>query len=126
MTADGKSNVEKARAAWGEAAPEWVVVLAEACDAKGSSQTDLAKRLGVSGAMVNQVLANAYDGRLDKLEARVRGTLMNETVVCPVLGEITQRKCVDSQSRRYAATNDLRIELRRACPRCPNFMRKTA
>ena len=33
---------------------------------------------------------------------------------------------LDAQSRAYAATNDLRIELRRACPRCPNYMRKTA
>ena len=57
---------------------------------------------------------------------RVRGELMKQTVACPVLGEITKRRCMDAQSRAYAATNDLRIELRRACPRCPNYMRKTA
>jgi len=50
----------------------------------------------------------------------VRGTLMNQTVSCPVLGEITRRRCIDEQGRRFAATNELRIELRRACPRCPN------
>ena len=124
MTRDQKSNVEKARAAWGDAAPEWVIVLAEACDAKGSGQSAVAKRLGVSGAQVNQVLANTYGGRLDKLEAKVRGELMGAMVNCPVLGGITRRKCVDSQSRKYAATNELRVELRRACPRCPNRMRK--
>lgn len=126
MTNDGLSNVQKARAAWGAAAPEWVIVLAEACDGKGSSQTAVAGKLGVSGTMISQALANVYAGRLDKLEQRVRGELMGQIVDCPVLGEITKRKCIDSQSRAYACTNDLRIELRRACPRCQHCLRKTA
>jgi len=124
MTKNGGSNIDAARAAWGEAAPEWVGVLAESCDA--SSQSDVAKRLGVSGAMISTALKNTYTGRLDKLEARVRGELMNETVRCPVLGEITKRKCVDSRTRRYAATNGLRVELRRACARCPNNTKAAA
>lgn len=123
---DKKTNVEKARAAWGTAAPGWVIVLAEACDRGGSSQTAVADRLNVSGAAVSQVLGNTYIGRLDKIEARVRGELMGKTVTCPVLGEITQRRCMDAQSRPYSPTNDLRIELHRACPRCPNQIRKTA
>ena len=126
MTTEARSNVEKIRAAWGEAAPEWVLVLAEACDARGSSQTAVAERLNVSGSAVSQVLGNTYVGRVDRIEQRVRGELMKQTVACPVLGEITKRRCMDAQSRAYAATNDLRIELRRACPRCPNYMRKTA
>lgn len=129
MTSDGTTNVAKARAAWGKAAPEWVIVLAEACDA--ASQTAVAKRLGVSPTLVNQILGNTYGtngrgGRLDVQEQRVRGELMRRFVACPVLGEITSRRCMDAQSRPYAATNDLRIELRRACPRCQNFMRKSA
>lgn len=126
MTVDGKTNIEKARKAWGDAAPDWVQVLAEACDARGSSQSAVATRLGISSAAVNQVLANAYVGRVDKIEARVKGQLMGVTVSCPVLGEISRRKCLDSQSPTRGATNELRVELRRACPRCPNFMRKTA
>jgi len=129
MTADGKTNILKARAAWGAAAPEWVIVLAEHCDA--SSQTAVAKQLGRSGSLINQVLSNCYGangraGRLDEIEQRVRGELMNKRVACPVVGEMTSRRCMDAQSRPYAATNDLRIEFSRACPRCPNFMRKSA
>jgi hypothetical protein len=126
MTADGKTNLEKVRRAWGEVPPEWVVILAEACDARASSQSAVAARLGISGAAVNQVLANSYIGRLDKIEARVRGSLMGQTVACPVLGEISKRKCLESQSPTRGATNELRVELRRACPRCPNYYRKTA
>jgi len=127
MTPNGKSNLDKVRAAWGAAPPEWVIVLAEACDVQHSSQSAVAEKLGVSGAMINQALANSYAGRLDKLEQRVRGTLMNEKVNCPVLGVITKRKCLDSQSRPYSNTNALRVELRRACKTCPNALsRRTA
>ena len=124
MTNDGKTNVACARSAWGKAAPEWVIVLAEVCDQQ--SQAAVARKLGVSGAMINQALRNTYAGRLDRLELRVRGELMRECFDCPVLGEITQRRCMDEQSKPYAATNALRVELRRACPRCPNYLRKEA
>lgn len=122
---ESRTNVEKVTRCWGAAAPAWVKVLAEACDARGSSQTDIGKKLDVSGSLISQVLANAYIGRLDKIEAKVRGELMGATVRCPVLGEISRRKCMDAQERPRLATNELRVELRRACPRCPNFMRKT-
>jgi len=124
MTNTGETNVAMARGAWGEAAPEWVIVLASACDA--STQSAVAKKLGVSSAMINTALKNTYTGRMDKLEARVRGELLNEKVRCPVLGDITKRKCLDAQGRSYAATNAMRVELRRACPRCPNGGAKEA
>ena len=120
MTNAGITNQEMARAAWGDAAPEWVGVLARACDA--SSQSAVAKKLGVSGAQVNTGLKKTYSGRMDRLEERVRGELMKEHVPCPVLGAITRRRCLDEQTRSYAATNAIRVELRRACPKCINRM----
>lgn len=120
MPNDGITNEAAARSAWGKAAPEWILMLAECCDKQ--SQSAIAKRLGVSGSMVNQALKNTYAGRLDRLEERVRGELMNETVSCPVLAEITKRRCLDEQNRPHASTNAVRVELRRACPRCPNRM----
>ena len=118
MANDSAINVALTREAWGKAAPEWVIVLAECCDRM--TQSALARKLGVSGAMINQALKNTYAGRLDRLEQRVRGELMRETHACPVLGEITKRRCIDEQGRSYSATNAVRVELRRACPRCPN------
>lgn len=122
MRRDESSNLARAREAWGSAAPEWIMVLAEACDR--ASQSAIAVRLGVSSATVNRALVRAYAGRLDRLEARVRGELMGTTVSCPVLGEITRRRCADAQARPYAPTNDLRIELRRACPLCRHYMKE--
>jgi DNA-binding transcriptional regulator YdaS (Cro superfamily) len=122
MPNDGITNEAVAREAWGKAAPEWVVMLAERCDKTKGGQSAIARQLGVSGSMINQALKNTYAGRLDRLEQRVRGELMNETVRCPVLSDITKRRCIDEQSRTYAATNAVRIELRRACRSCPNRM----
>ena len=124
MTAETVTNVAKATRAWGEAAPEWVLVLAEVCDQIG--QTAAAKKLGTSSTVVSQALSNTYPSPLTSLEQRVRGELMKQCVACPVLGEITRRRCLDEQSRPYAATNALRVELRRTCPRCTNYMRRTA
>lgn len=112
------ANVETVRACWGQLVPEWIMVLAEACDR--SSQAQIARAIGVSAAVVNQALRNAYTGRLDRLEMRVRGELMRELVECPVLGPVTQRQCLDEQSRPFAATNSLRIQLYRACRVCPH------
>lgn len=111
-------NVKAMREHWGATPPEWIVVLAEECDR--TSQVQASKRLNVSGAMVNQALRNAYNGRLDRLEERVRGEFMNEKVACPVLGEISSRECLDHQRRPYSASNHMRVALFRACRSCPN------
>jgi len=114
------ANGDRARIAWagkGEI-PGWIWALAEACDR--TSQGQVAKRLGISAAVVNQVLGNAYKGRFDRVEARVRGELMQETVTCPVLGDLSKRECLDHQKAKFSATNPLRVRLYRACKVCPN------
>lgn len=116
-------NVKRARAAWGgDKTPDWIEALAGACDL-AKSQGQVAERLGISAAAVNQVLGNSYKGRLDRVEQRVRGELMKQTVICPVLGEISTRDCLDHQARSikpFHATNPLRVRLHQACPTCPN------
>lgn len=112
------ANIRRAEQSWPSRLPDWVAVLARACDR--ASQGKVAKRLGVSAAVVNQVLGNAYKGRLDRVEARVRGELMRETVICPVLGEITKRDCLDHQARKFVATNPMRVRLWQACKTCPH------
>lgn len=111
-------NLERARAAWGAKTPDWIVALAGECDR--SSQGRVARRLGISAAVVNQVLGGAYKGRLDRVEARVRGEFMGATVQCPVLGEISRRDCISNQTLKFRPTNPLRVALRKACPVCPN------
>lgn len=114
------ANAALVRAHWGAAAPLWVQALAAECDR--TSQAKAAERLGVSGAMVNQVLKHVYKGRYDGLESRVKGELLAETVRCPVLGEISTRQCLDEQVKPYANTNRMRVAVYKACRSgCPNY-----
>lgn len=112
--------VGKARAAWGDDMPEWVRVLAEAC--QRTSQTAVAKRLDYSGSAISLVIGNKYQkGDIRRVEQMVRGTLMGETVPCPALGDITRNICLQWQAKPYAATSSLRASMYRACrDNCPH------
>lgn len=113
--------VDVARAAWGDALPDWVERLALQCAA--SSQNKVAKRLGRSGALVSQVLRNKYPGDLAKIEELFRGHFMAETVRCPELGTLPLHECHDwmAKARHFQSTNTLRVRMYRACKRCPRF-----
>lgn len=108
----------KARAAWGASLPEEVRVLAEACN--GATASAAALRIGYSAAVVSHVLGNKYAGDMGMVLARIRGALMAETVMCPVLGEIGRDRCLTEQKRPFAATNSTRGRLYHACKTCPN------
>lgn len=69
-------NQREAKRAWGEKISDWVLALALACDEV--SQRKIAERLGVSPAVVNQVLKLKYKGRYDRVEARVREELLEK------------------------------------------------
>lgn len=98
---------------------DWIEALHAECER--TSQARAAVRLGVSASMVNQVLRGAYKADTSRLEARVRGELMAEVVICPVVGELSRRVCQDIQRQPFAATNPMRVELFRACRNgCPN------
>lgn len=111
-------NMERAMAAWGKRSPDWIAALAAECDR--SSQGKVAGRLNISSAVVNQVLGNTYTGRVDRVEARVRGELLNAKVLCPILAEISKRECLDNQRLKFTGTNPLRVRLFVACKTCPN------
>ncbi len=91
----------------------WIEVLRAACTE--SSQQKVADRLGVSSATVNRVLKGCYGASTRAVEKRVRGELMHKMLVCPVLGEISTRRCQDEQRRPFAVTNPQRVALFRAC-----------
>ncbi len=114
MTQDRTSAVTVAEAAWGLDAPDWIMALAEACDRLGS-QRAAADALGYSPAVVNQVLRNTYRGDMRKVEDKVRGAFLGETVACPVLGALTKDRCRENQALPFAATNSVRVRLWRAC-----------
>ena len=80
--------------------PDWLAALEEAC--AETSQTAVAKRLGISATTVNRVLAGKYESDTKRMEARVRAWLMLERRCCPhMVGRLTV--CAGCQEARGAA-----------------------
>ncbi|CAA0128964.1 Uncharacterised protein [Starkeya nomas] len=104
--------IAKAKAAWGSP-PDWILALAEAC--QRDTQAAVSRRLGVSGSQISHVLGANYAGRTERLEQLVRGAYLGAIVSCPVLGEIERDRCLEEQSRPFAATSSTRAQLYRAC-----------
>lgn len=98
-------------------APDWLDILRKAC--AESSQSAVGKRLGLTGSTISQVLAGKYCASTDAVEERVRGVLMNKTVDCPQLGELSAKVCLDWQAKPFAATNPLRVRMFKSCKTCP-------
>lgn len=99
----------------------WMNVLREACER--TSQADVARRLSVSPALINQALKGAYKGDLERLQTLVEGALSGQTVTCPVIGALRKHKCLEHQGRerRFATANPLKSQLYRACRSgCPH------
>ena len=103
----------KADAAWANAAPDWVRVLAE--EASRTSMISTARRIGYSTGVVSAVIANKYKGDLASVEARVRGALLSEEVECPVLGAVRKDRCADEQKKAFTGTSALRTRIYNAC-----------
>jgi hypothetical protein len=111
--------VAKAESAWGKRLPDWVRVLAE--EANRTSGSRAAARIGLSGALVSNVIADKYPGDMARVEGIVRGALMGLTVECPVLGEIRRDQCLAEQRKPFSATSSVRSRLYRACRAgCPH------
>jgi len=114
--------VEKARASWaaqGKDLPAWVLGLAQQC--KASSQSKVAKQLGVSAAMVSNIIAAKYPGDMKRAEDLYRGTYERETIRCPALGDLTLDRCRHwrAKSKRLVNANARNVTMYRACNSCP-------
>jgi DNA-binding transcriptional regulator YdaS (Cro superfamily) len=101
--------------------PEWLMALKTAC--LESSQAAVARRLGLSPSTTSQVLNGAYKGNVKRIQTLIEGRLMNQTVVCPIAGDLPKHKCQDHQARPLcmATVNPLFSRLYRACRSgCPH------
>lgn len=99
---------------------DWLEALRAARDRIGGKSA--AQTIGISETTVSQLLSGTYKGSWDRMKERVEGALMGATVDCPVAGDIPRDRCIDHQTRSFAATSPMRVQLRRACPACPNFV----
>lgn len=103
----------------------WMSALRDAIAARGLTAT--ARQLGVSPAMISQTVKGAYRGNIARLQTLVEGSLLTETVSCPVLGELAKHKCQQHQDRprAFATANPLKGQLYIACRSgCP-FSKRT-
>jgi hypothetical protein len=116
------SALERAYAAWGDAIPDWIVVLASQCDQ--SSQAEVARRIGRSPALVCNIIQAKYPGRLLVVERLVRGALMAERVACPVLGDLSSAVCAEHQRADLSTANPTAPRLYRTCPTCLHALPK--
>ena len=118
------SALMTARDAWGvETMPDWVQVLATACDR--SSQNRVAAKLERSASLVSNVLRNKYSGDMRAVETLVRGALMHETVDCPGLGSVEKQVCQKWRDRavgEFRSINSQYVSMYRLCRRCPVFL----
>lgn len=123
MTGSMKGPVAIARASWGTAMPDWVSLLAEKCEA--SSQNRVARELGRSASLVSAVLRAKYLGDYAAVADVVRGVYACATVDCPQLGTIPANACQDwrLKARSFASVNSLRVDMYRACHRCPRHLK---
>ncbi|MEQ1698164.1 MAG: hypothetical protein ABL901_20230 [Hyphomicrobiaceae bacterium] len=121
----GVSRKPEAAVGWGEAMPDWVVALAAACDQ--APQTEVARRIEYSPAVVSQVLRNTYKGNLKRVEFQVRGLLMEQTLKCPChWDDMGFHACVWNQEIQFdkkRALPGVGAIFRATCPTCPNWLK---
>ncbi|MEQ1696685.1 MAG: hypothetical protein ABL901_12660 [Hyphomicrobiaceae bacterium] len=121
----GVSRQQEAVVGWGNAMPDWVVALAAACDQ--APQTEVARRIEYSPAVVSQVLRNTYKGNLKRVEFQVRGLLMEQTLKCPChWDDMGFHACVWNQEIQFdkkRALPGVGAIFRATCPTCPNWLK---
>ena len=83
-----------------------------------SGQSAVARSLGYSAAVVNQVIHGKYRGRIENVLSRVSEVYGTGTVDCPVMGKITLRRCAAERKKPFAATSPQRVRLYQACKSC--------
>ncbi|NRB18340.1 MAG: hypothetical protein HRU33_12415 [Rhodobacteraceae bacterium] len=118
-------RLDIARKNWGDV-PKWITALIRACDA--TSQNKVAKRLGITASTVSQAISNSYQGRMDRLEVRVRSVYIDADVTCPAIGIISAETCMGWRdvSGTLLSTSPNRARMFRACGRCPHNMARSS
>ncbi|GGI81972.1 transcriptional regulator [Shewanella hanedai] len=90
----------------------WVAILAEQASAHG--QEGVAKKLGISKAVVSLLINQKYLGDLERMKRLVEGAYMHRMVECPIVGLIPMHLCDRHQSNK-STSNPVRLRLYRAC-----------
>lgn len=91
---------------------KWLNVLRQQVELNG--QKPVAEKLGVSNAVVSQVVNEKYPGDMNRIQALVESVYMSKKVLCPVLGEIAWHACHQHQKNEFTS-NPQKLRIYRAC-----------
>ncbi|WP_372502362.1 hypothetical protein P7L66_13110 [Tistrella mobilis] len=112
----GTDHVGTAMAAWGRDLPDWVRALASAAQTRTANA--VAYQIRYDPMVVHRVLRRTYDGSYARVEAAVRGLII-QAVDCPVLGRIDETRCRRIRTDpRPPTSSHLAIQTWRACKTC--------
>lgn len=115
--ADG--NMQAARRGWGAVLPQWVQLLAAACDR--TSQQSVAERLGKSSGYISRLINNQYPGDMAEAERLVRAVYADDDVECPIWSAtIPLSACMSNRRRTLRPQNFVQRKYQILCPGCPN------
>lgn len=98
------------------ASDEWVKQLRQAVAEHGSQK--VAEQLDCSRVLVSQLVNGRYASPVEKWKRRVEALFSQETVPCPILGDISSSRCARERSRGFSATSPVRVQLSQTCPAC--------
>ncbi len=115
--ADG--NIQAARRGWGADLPQWVQLLASACDR--TSQQSVAERLGRSSGYISRLINNQYPGDMAEAERLVRAAYAGDDVECPIWSAtIPLSACMTNRRRKLPPRNAWQRKYLSVCPGCPH------
>lgn len=117
MTVTPISNYQRARLAWGDTMPDWILRMAQECDR--TNQRSVADRIGQSNATVSKLINRKYAGSMMEMEQQVRATFCDDRVDCPAFGSIPLASCIRNRRRKTPAVNAMQRAFDRHCPGCP-------
>ncbi|WP_416305179.1 hypothetical protein [Neptunicella sp. SCSIO 80796] len=100
---------------------QWIELLNAQVEKRGRRQVET--DLNISKTTLSQLLNNKYPGSLENIEHKVIAAYSNQTVSCPVLGEIPLKRCDKEQNLPFSISSPQRVRLYRACLSCPNKRR---
>lgn len=79
---------------------------------------EVSKQIGYTKGAVCHVLKGSYKGNPGRILKATEEKFSQQTVECPVMGEIPLSRCVENRNLPFSSANPIRVILARMCPKC--------
>lgn len=81
-------------------------------------QANVARRIGKSTSTVCQLYHGTYPSDPAAVLRRFEEEFCGTTVDCPVMGEITLKRCSEERATPFSASSPRRVRMSQACKEC--------